>query len=396
MRNLKLFGAIAGMLLSYSSLSASSCDCECDFDNLLPHEKLNISSTSPFYEDWSQGVLPSKWYLYRKVFGSGNNGVVPELVNIEQDVVNGVTKNVVTLTAQGDQTTSTILGVKRVDGQFVPADSAQRVGAAITTADYFASGVYEVKMKIGSPNNAPLTAPAGLSPALFTFHYEEHYPSRSDKAGTKLNLQDVQYQPLIKQGNRTSGYYSTVNSEIDWPEFGKNGDFNTAAYTAWTSEVVSTTQDADLSQYGINVLDGNYHTYRMVWQTELIPTTLVDSQVRSQGAYFYAFNSSTSPLQGYAVVKNFGIWYMYAGKSATFYVDGYQVGQITQNVPPVSARLTVLAWLPFWAGPANWDQTKVYISEVSITPSADIGDVLLQPESFPTDGLVPPPPRLYN
>lgn len=394
MRNFSFFGIVATVLLSYSSLDASACDlCACDSEE--PQTKTLYSYQNPFYEDWSQGVLPNKWYLYRKIFGTGNNGVVPDLVTLEQDVVDGVTKNVLVLKGQGNLTNSTILGVKKSKGKYVTGNSPQRVGSAVTTVNYFSSGTYEVRMKIGSPNSAPCSAPVGLSPTIFTFHYEEHYAANKDLNGTKLNSQDPQYQPRLKQGNRNTGYYSTVNSEIDCPEFGRNGDFNTPAFVTYTSELLSSTINVDLSQYAINVLDGNYHSYRTIWKTDLIPTTLQDFQVRSQGAYFYAYDSATSPIQGYPVVKSYGIWYMYTGKSATLFIDGSEVGQITQTISPISARLTLLSWFPSWAGVPNWDETKVYISEVSIIPCEEPGDVTQEPESYPLDGLVPPPRRLY-
>lgn len=394
MQNLLPASLIAASLVSYANLSGSTCE-EPSTNCCLSKPTILNTSLTPFFEDWSQGIQPSRWYLYRKVFGSGNNGEVPELVSLETDNVDGVFKNVVVLTGQGNNTSSSILGIKNVNGQFVTGDSPQRVGAGITTADYFASGTYQVRMKIGSPNSAPGSAPVGLAPSIFTFHYEEHYPSSIDKGGTQLNPSDPQYQPRLKEGSKKTGYYSTVNSEIDCPEIGRNGDFTNAEYTCWTSELLSSSIVANLPSYGINILDGNYHTYTMVWTTQLLPTGLQDRQVKAQGSYFYAYDSPTSSIQGYPVVKIDGVWNRYAGKQASFFIDGIQVGSIMQNVSPVSARFTILSWFPSWAGIPNWDETKIYISEVSITPNPQPGDVLNEPESFPNYGLVPPPSNLY-
>lgn len=398
MRKILFLSLFAATSFSGPNLAADCQSCKkqrprCEFPLAKP--TLLNTSLSPFFEDWSQGVQPSRWYLYRKVFGTGNNGEVPELVSLETDEVDGVVKNVVVLTGQGNLTDSSILGIKRVNGQYLTGDSPQRVGAAITTVDYFASGTYEVRMKICSPNSAPEAAPVGLAPSIFTFHYEEHYPASNDRNGTQLNPADPQYQPRIRQGTRKTGFYSTVNSEIDCPELGKNGDFNNASYTCYTSEVLSTNITANLANYGINLLDGEYHTYTTIWSTQLLPTALQDWQVKLHGNYYYAYDSATSSIQGYAVVKVDGVWHRYAGKEATFFIDGLEVGAITQTVSPISARLTILAWFPSWAGVPNWDETKIYISEVSIVPNPQPGDVLNEPESFPLDGLVSPPSYLY-
>lgn len=377
-----------GMLSAFSLFSGlqaqtSPCMCPCTCP----------PASSGFHEDWSQGISPQRWFLLHKVWGQGNHGVSSQLVSIEQDNVNGITKNVLVLTTQGDLTKSSIMGVKKTSSGYVPADSPKRVGAAIATVDYFASGIYEVTMKIGRPKSNPQSAPVGLCPAIWTFHYEEHYAKSSDSTGSQLNPNDPLYQPRFKEGDATNGYYSTVNSEIDWPELGRNGNFNTALYNTYISEVRAggNFKTVDYSSLGINVLDGKYHKYRMEWSTKLTPTTLTDSQVVPYGAYYYATDSATSPYQGFPVVKKSdGIWYVYQGASATFYVDGIKVGTSTSKVSPVSARLNVGAWFPSWAGTPNWDETKIYISDITIYPKHDEGDVLYQPESYPNDGMVAP------
>lgn len=362
---------------------------------ILTSFTLLTSSYADFHEDWSQGISPKRWVLYRKVWGTNNNGVVPELVSIQKDTVDGVQKNVVVLTCQGNLTNSTIMGVKKVSGGYATGSSPQRVGAVLATTDYYASGTYDVKMKIGNPKSAPTSPPTGMTPAIWFFHYEEHYPSPSDTTGSKINPLDPQFQPRYKEG-ASGSYYSTVNSEIDMPELGINSHYNTGGYTTYISEITDTHKDFNYSNFGINVMDGKYHTYRTVWHTALVPTALTDSQVIPRGAYYYAADSATSSIQGFPVIKKSdGVWYAYEGVSATFFVDGIQVGSITTNVSPVAARLTIGGWFPTWAGVPNWDVANLYISDVTLTSSHDEGDVLYQPESFPLDGLVPPRPSLY-
>jgi hypothetical protein len=378
--------------LSMLALSLGMCLQGQDTQNeIICGAKNAASAPQGFHEDWSQGISPQRWYLLRKVWGAGNNGCVPELVSVQSDAVDGVTKNVVVVTNQGNQTTSSIMGVKKVGGGYVKGTSPKRVGGCLATVDYFASGTYEIKMKVGRPKNAPNAAPKGLCPAIWTFHYEEHYPSANDPKGVAINPKDPLYQPRFKEGSDADGYYSTVNSEIDAPELGKGGNLNLGLYTTYVSEVVANTQGFDLTKFGINVLDNKYHTYKFVWKTKLQSTALTDKQVILKNGYYYVANNATSPIQGFPAIKKAdGIWYVYKGASVTFYVDGKLVGKSTSNVSPVSARLLVGGWFPSWAGTPNWDETKLYISDITITPSNDPGDVFFQPESYPLDGMVSP------
>jgi hypothetical protein len=248
-------------------------------------------------------------------------------------------------------------------------------------------------MKIGRSNDVPPKLPVGMSPAIWLFHYEEHYPDAMNQDGSQLNPHDPQYQPRFKEGNEQEGFYSTVNSEIDAPELGRGGDFNTGGYNTYVSEVEN---GANLQQimYHVNVADGHYHTYRVEWHTQLVPTNLTDDQVQPQGAYYYAIDSVSSPIQGFPVVKKAdGKWYAHQGKSAIFYLDGHRVGKSVQKVSPVAARLTVGAWFPDWAGTPDWNDAKIYISDVTVVPYNEEGDVFFEPESFPINGLVPPNDR---
>lgn len=373
--------------IGLQAASTAPCICTCPGH---PTEPTPDPVAQGFHEDWSQGISPQRWYLFRKIWGAGNNGCVPELVSIQKDVVDGTARNVLVITTQGNQTTSSIMGVKKSGGQYVKGNSPKRVGGCIATAEYFASGTYEIKMKVGRPKNKPTAAPSGLCPAIWTFHYEEHYPSANDPQGVAINPKDPIYQPRYKEGSDADGYYSTVNSEIDAPELGKDGNLNLALFTTYESEVEGNTQGFNLSKFGINVLDNQYHTYRFIWKTNLAPTNLTDSQVILKGNYYYAANNPTSDIQGCAVVKQSGTWYVYKGVSVDFYVDGKFIGRSTDNVSPVSARLIVGGWFPSWAGTPSWDETKIYVSDITIIPANNPGDVLFQPETYPTDGLVPP------
>lgn len=338
-----------------------------------------------FTDDFSEGLSPDRWFLLRKHWGKGNNGVVPELVKIEKDIVNGQEKNVVVLYGHGDHYKGDIKGVQKVKSTtnpYIPSESGTRVGSCLITKDYFASGTYEVVMKI---ENNP--SPSGMCTSIWAFHYEEHFAAKTDKSGTQLNPDDPQYQPRFKEGNSEDGYYSTVNSEIDTPELGHGGDYTVGWYNTYVSEVDA---GAEYSKFNMpNILDGEYHKYTFKWETELVETDLTDSDVLpgSNYNYFYVANAA-SPHQGEPVTKkNDGKWYVHAGKCVTFLIDDKEVGANNKDISPVSARILIGVWFPNWSNPAPWEESTLKVSSVSFIPSNSDGDIYYQFESFPSDGL---------
>jgi hypothetical protein len=351
-----------------------------------------------FTEDFSLGLSSKRWALYLRSWLEGSNGCVPELVSIEQDVVDGVKKNVVVLTTQGNQTKSKIGGCKpgNKPATYKRNTDPKRVGAAISTMDSYASCAFEAKIKVGRPLNKQNAVPSGLCFSMWTFHYEDHQPAASDPTGSKINPNDPLYQPRFKI--KDGGYYSCVVSEIDSPEFGQDGQWHWANYDNYLSEPdnAGSYKEIEFSNFGIDIMDGKYHTYRTEWHTTLVPTKLKDSQVIAKGDRFYAADSPTSNIQGFAVTKKSdGIWYVYQGATLDYFVDGKKVGRSTKRISPVSARIIIGGWLPNWCGTPNWDTTKIYISSVKVTPYNDEGDIYFQPETWPMDGLVAPAASLY-
>ena len=133
---------------------------------LLP--PLPDRSKLAFKEDWSIGKIDAKrWYVPRKKWGQGNNGVSPENVRIGRDIVAGKNKPVLICQATGDLYDGSVIGY---EGQ------KTRVGGIVVTQDFFASGRYEVVMKIGGTVKAeggpedPMR-PKGAVPAVWTYGY---------------------------------------------------------------------------------------------------------------------------------------------------------------------------------------------------------------------------------
>src|SRR5690606_6620481 len=94
-----------------------------------------------FQENWSSGKIdPERWYVPRKKWGQGNHGVTPENVRIERDVVRGKERHVMVCQANGDLYDGPVVGFE---------GRRERVGGMVVTRGFFASGRYEVIMKIG-------------------------------------------------------------------------------------------------------------------------------------------------------------------------------------------------------------------------------------------------------
>jgi len=166
-----------------------------------------------------------------KKWGLGNNGLSPNNVNIVVDTVNGVNKNVVRLDGSGDHYTGTgVQGVFKYNGAYFFNNENTRVGSGLCTVQEFASGQFDVVMKVdGQP---------GLAPSIWTFHYEEHSPQveGSIDAAKKVNPNDPNYRPGSLESSGTD-FYSTVNSELDIPELGHDGSYNSGFYNIYRSEI---------------------------------------------------------------------------------------------------------------------------------------------------------------
>lgn len=405
MKTTKFFLVLSLFIMAYANhdLNASTYTSMDAYTN-------NTASRAGLTDDFSEGLSPNKWYLLRKHWGKGNNGVVPELVSIEKDNVNGTTKNVIVLRGHGDLYNGPIKGVKKVKSvgcPYIPSDSGQRVGAALITKEYFSSGTYEVVMKIEKdPNDHSDPTKLAMCTSIWAFHYEEHHGKKKDSSGKLLNPDNPIYQPRFKEGNSDDGWYSTVNSEIDTPELGHTekgdnaGDYTKGWYNTYTSEV---DQAALYNKFDIpNILDGQYHTYKFVWETELVPTDLSDTDFAYASNYNYSYVvKEDSPYQGQAAIKKDDQkWYVYQGKAVTFYIDDQKIGENNDHISPVSARIIIGVWFPTWcrlntddeeAGKTDpgvpWAEAKLKVSSVSFKPANSEGDVYYQHESFPDDGL---------
>jgi len=132
-------------------------------DLLIPSEAQIVLD-----EDWSAGTIdPDKWYILHKKWGKGNNGVVQNNVFLSTDMVNGKNKNVLICRGHGDEYQGPVVGWQ---------GNKNRVGGVIVSKQFFASGRYDIVIKIGevkikkSGPKDPIR-PIGMVPAIWTYAY---------------------------------------------------------------------------------------------------------------------------------------------------------------------------------------------------------------------------------
>ena len=258
------------------------------------------------FDDFTTGIAPERWLIADKAWGGDNGGVIP--ANVE--VVDGMVR----LSAHGDAYTGDVVG---------HGDRKTRVGAAIVTREYFASGRYEVRARVPQV--------LGAASAFWSFHYLEYTPTQPE---------------YWTEANRIR------NSEIDW-EFptarddGSSDDpvsFDYARANAWGGEFGGEGGNISLRpDIGDLVADGEFHTYAYEW---------------------WAGGDGTAPYVAWSI-------------------DGVEVARYTgesfgqDNVPHRASRFWIGIWFPAsgyrdqvgWAGNPDFDTATLDIEWVRITPT---------------------------
>lgn len=317
-------------------------------------------------EDWSSGKLePQRWYTPRKKWGDGNHGVVPENVSIRPDTVAGRTQNVLVCRAHGDQYQGPIVGL---------GGKKTRVGALVVSKQFFASGRFEVVMKVGADTPhaggpADPLRPAGTVPAIWTYGYRyvEVGRDRMQEFVREVPL----YNPLMERyGNGSNEYWS----EIDFPEYGMQGKFSPTMYNTFLqNRHEAKFFDVDFA------IDGQYHTYTTEWRTKLEPLDgVTDEQVAEHLGYWWVCDKSI-PFERYLgnPLRRLGKdeYALYCGAIVEHWIDGKKVAENTRYVPAMAAQLNLGIWMPHWAGPAPWETAHVSFASVKVWQYDDPGDV---------------------
>jgi hypothetical protein len=333
-------------------------------------------------EDWSSGKIdPTRWYVPRRKWGAGNHGVTPDNVRLARDTVDGVAQNVLVCEAHGDRYDGPVIGQggKRV-----------RVGGMAVSTQFFASGRFEVVMKVGgtkTQDGGPTDPrrPTGTVPAIWTYAYR--YVSVPRARMNEFVPETPLYNPHMRvYGGGANEYWS----ELDFPEHGKGGRFDKALYNTFLQN------RHDSRKFDVpGAADGQYHTYTTQWRTRLEPIQgVTDAQVLEHAGFCWVRDKAVpfdkylgNPLKRIAKDE----YAVYSGERADHWIDGKKVAENTQFVPSMAAQLTLGVWLPEWAGEAPWKTATVSFASVKVWRYDDPGDVrgvLTQsvPDNFDKDG----------
>lgn len=331
---------------------------------LLP--PLPAAASLVLHEDWSSGKIdPQRWYVPRKKWGHGNHGVSPDNVRVGRDMVAGKEQSVLICQANGDLYDGSILGYE---------GGKTRVGGIVVTRGFFASGRYEVVMKIGNTMKADggpedPTRPKGAIPAVWTYGYRN--VSVPKPGMDAFHRSQPLYNPNMKAyGDGVNEYWT----EIDFPEFGKEGNFDNALYNTFLQN------KHESRTFEVKpMIDGKFHTLTTDWRTKLVPVDgVTDAQVVESGGFHWVQDRAIpydkyfgNPLKRLAKDK----YAVYSGDRVDHYLDGRKVGENLVFVPAMAAQLTMGVWLPGWGGPAPWKQSTTSFASVKIWRFGDIGDV---------------------
>ena len=338
-------------------------------------------------EDWSSGAIDSaKWYPLRKQWGGGNNGVVPENVFLAEDPTagsGGEPRKVLVCRAHGDRYDGPVTG---------QSGKKDRVGGVLVSRRHFASGRFQVRMKIGGapepggPVNPAL--PQGTVPAIWTYGFRivKVAPELSDRPVAESPL----YQPPLQEWGKGTAFFW---SELDFPEFGKAGSFDRPMYNTFLNK----RHDSLTFEKMPPVADGKWHTHTTEWRTALAPAPgLRDGQL-TEGEGYWWVNDPAVPWHTFwgNPFKRLGpdSYAQCVGKSARHWVDGILVGENTKDVPSMEAQLNLGVWLPDWAGPADWSVSRVSFSDIKIWSHGDGGDVTGIASPRIEDNMPPPPEK---
>ncbi len=365
-----------------------------------------------FFDDFTGSALNSKaWLFAEKAWGAGGNngGVVHDNVTL--------TNSVLRLEAHGDNYPGPVRGVDNY-GQRVTR--VTRVGGAIATSNYFASGRYEVRMQL--PQHY------GAASAIWTFHYEEAY-SDTPLYSVLAALGGVAKTNFLNLG------LSPAQVESLWSDLSTNkaarGPYivpvttNTATVTeyfrahAWDITKLDLVNDfGQLNNIfvilhdglGLGVEGSAYDGYYIVRNHEIdieTPTALAATPdvISYRNARLNTWvgetgGNYTDPFDDLGAAMNDGQYHTFRFdwhtgdtnqvKRVVFYIDDAPKQTNYTDVPTLAGRFWIGLWFPSWAGTPTFDVDALLVDWVRITPFHEPGDQSV-PESYPNDGWWYPP-----
>jgi hypothetical protein len=270
----------------------------------------DISSPEVFYDKFEGALNTSEWERMNMLWGQPANeslqhgGVIRENVSTQSGYA--------VLRALGDEYDGPLRGVQ---------GHSKRLGGVLKSHKRFASGRYEVKMKVLQ------VADVGVVSTAWIFWYKEitrdQFPAAFDKA--------------LAHGNVARDGVIIMNHEIDIEVKGK--DLANPVYTNW----IGLTEPEYDSEHiiGDPLLDNQFHVYRWDW---------------------HAGGNGIMP-------------------EVKYYIDDKLIRVSSKNVPYIASYFYVGNWFAWWAGnddgsynnPA-FDSRDMLVDWVKITPFFDPED----------------------
>ena len=289
-----------------------------------------VRQNEVFFDDFSDGTLsPEKWLVSGKAWGGDNGGVAPENVILVPDMDEGKPIIALRLEAHGDL----------YDGDLVHNGRKTRVGAAIATRTYHASGRYEVRARV-APD-------FGTCTAFWPFHYIDHRKGEAPywhEPNPRRNTEIDWEFPTDLAGSDTGNFSFTKARTNSWGgQFGGEGGEHKGR------KILTDEQGAPLD-LAEEALDGRYHTFTIEWRSgeDLGDEAITRTQVGS----------------------------------VRWLLDGRLVDELHDvefgqgNVPFRAARFWLGTWFPSagyagdvgWTGNPEFDTSAAHIAWVRITP----------------------------
>ena len=290
-----------------------------------------------FFDDFSDGKLdPERWLVSTKAWGGDNGGVAPENVQLVEDFDEGRPIIALRLEAHGDDYT----------GELVHNGRSTRVGSAIATREYYASGRYEVRARVAPEY--------GTCTAFWPFHYIDHQMGEAGywhEPNPRRNTEIDWEFPTDLAGADTGNFSFTKARTNSWGgQFGGEGGEH-------KGRIELTDESGAPLDLATEALDGRYHTFTIEWR-------------------------SGSDLGDEAITRD-------DVGSVRWFIDGRLVDELHDvsfgqgNVPFRAARFWLGTWFPSagyagdvgWTGNPEFDTTAAHIAWVRITPFDDPRDL---------------------
>ncbi len=275
----------------------------------------DLSKAGTFYDKFEGTLDESNWEPLTQLWGQPTNilhqhgGVIKE--------------NVYT---KGGHAVMRALGDRYIGALRGAGGESKRLGGVMKTKKRFASGRYEVKMRVLQNSDM------GVLSAAWTFWYKEITNANAAAA----------YQKAISAGNIPNNGVITLNHEIDIEVKGVN--LANPIFTNWIGEKEAehVTKAASLEK---GLMDNAFHIYRWDWHT--------------------GGNGENARIE--------------------YYIDNKLMHTSTEKVPYIASYFYVGNWFAWWAGydtgtykAPNFESQEMFVDWIKITPFNEPNDDFLQ------------------